>query len=77
MISPELLEILRCPLDPRSARLAVEGNRLVCERCRLRFKIKEGFPSLLAEEAELPEGCESLRDLPCQREARRQRRAQG
>jgi uncharacterized protein YbaR (Trm112 family) len=68
MISPELLEILRCPLDPSRTRLSLEGDHLVCERCRLRFPIKDGFPVLVVEEAELPPGCDSLNQLPCQRE---------
>ena len=69
MISPELLDILRCPLDPSRTRLTLEGDHLVCERCRLRYPIKDGFPVLVVEEAELPPGCESLRQLPCQRES--------
>jgi uncharacterized protein YbaR (Trm112 family) len=68
MISQDLLEILRCPLDPSRTRLTLEGDRLVCERCRLRYKIKDGFPVLIVEEAELPPGCDSLDQLPCQRE---------
>jgi uncharacterized protein YbaR (Trm112 family) len=71
MISQDLLDILRCPLDPSHTRLALEGERLVCQRCSLRFKIRDGFPVLVAEEAELPAGCESLGDLPCQRERRK------
>jgi uncharacterized protein YbaR (Trm112 family) len=70
MISPDLLDILRCPLDPSHTRLALEGDRLLCQRCALRFPIRDGFPVLVAEEAELPPGCESLSDLPCQRQAR-------
>ena len=70
MISPELLDILRCPMNPSRTRLQLEGDRLVCERCALKFKIKDGFPVLVAEEAELPTGCESLSDLPCQREGK-------
>jgi uncharacterized protein YbaR (Trm112 family) len=70
MISQELLDILRCPLDPQS-RLALEGDRLICSRCGLRFLIKDGFPKLIAEEAELPPGCDALDQLPCQREPRR------
>lgn len=66
MISPELLAILRCPLNPSKTRLLLEGNRLVCERCRLRFLIKDGFPVLVVEEAELPAGCPSVSRLPCQ-----------
>ncbi len=69
MINPELLEILRCPLDPSKTRLSLQDDKLICERCRLVFRIKDGFPVLIAEEAELPQGCDSLDQLPCQREA--------
>ena len=70
MISQDLLDILRCPLNPSKTRLRLEADRLICERCNLRFRIKDGFPVLVAEEAELPPGCDSLKALPCQREAR-------
>lgn len=66
MISEELLAILRCPLNPGGARLLADGERLRCEQCDLRFRIQDGFPILVAEEAELPRGCESLSELPCQ-----------
>jgi uncharacterized protein len=67
MVTPEMLDILRCPMDPnREARLEVEDARLYCSRCRLQFRIREGFPSLLIEEATLPEGCKTLGHLPCQ-----------
>lgn len=69
MISQDLLEILRCPMDPeRKTSLVLEGDHLLCPRCQLKFKIKDGFPVLVAEEAELPPGCESLSQLPCQGE---------
>ena len=70
MISQELLDILRCPLNPSRTRLRLEDDHLLCERCALRFRIKDGFPVLVAEEAELPAGCHSLADLPCQREGK-------
>jgi uncharacterized protein YbaR (Trm112 family) len=66
MISPDLLAILRCPLNPSKTRLLLDGNRLICERCGLKFPIKDGFPVLVVAEAELPEGCTSLAQLPCQ-----------
>ena len=67
MISPELLDILRCPLDPtRSARLDQEADGLVCQRCRLKYPIKEGLPCMLVEDALLPPGASSLQALPCQ-----------
>jgi hypothetical protein len=56
-------------MDPaRSARLSLETDHLLCQRCRLKFKIKDGFPVLVVEEAELPAGCPTLQQLPCQRE---------
>lgn len=65
MVSQELLDILRCPMDPqRKARLNVEGDRLVCAACGLRYKIKDGFPVMVVEEAELPAGVDSLEQLP-------------
>jgi uncharacterized protein YbaR (Trm112 family) len=68
MISQELLDILRCPLNP-STRLALKGDHLECERCALKFLIMDGLPVLVVEEAVLPHGCESIAQLPCQREA--------
>jgi uncharacterized protein YbaR (Trm112 family) len=70
MISPELLEILRCPMDPSQTHLRLEEERLICQRCGLKFSIKDGLPILVVEEAELPPGCDSLEQLPCQREAK-------
>lgn len=67
MISEDLLSILRCPLNPGQAQLILDGAHLVCEQCRLRFPIKDGFPVLIVEEAELPPDCESTADLPCQK----------
>jgi len=70
MLSQELLALLRCPLNPSRTRLVLEDQHLVCERCRLKFPIKDGFPVLVVEEAELPPGCESTSQLPCQRDPR-------
>lgn len=70
MISPELLDILRCPLDPSNTRLKLKDDRLECERCALRFKIIDGFPVLVEDAAELPQGCDSISQLPCRREAK-------
>ena len=68
MVTPELLEVLRCPMDPkREAKLVLEDTRLLCSRCRLQYRIREGFPSLLVEEATLPDGVSSPNQLPCQR----------
>jgi uncharacterized protein YbaR (Trm112 family) len=66
MISQDLLDILRCPMDPSHTRLTLAEDRLVCERCQTRFAIKDGLPVLVIEEAELPQGCASIEQLPCQ-----------
>jgi uncharacterized protein YbaR (Trm112 family) len=65
MLTQEFLDILRCPLDPAGSRLDLVGDALVCQRCRVRYPIKDGIPSLIPEEAELPPGCASLDSLPC------------
>jgi hypothetical protein len=55
-------------MDPSRTRLILEADHLVCERCRLRFHIKDGFPVLIVEEAALPPGVTRLEELPCQKE---------
>ena len=72
MINQELLDLLRCPLDPSHTRLDQEGDALICQRCRLRFPVREGIPCMLVEEAQLPTGCNALADLPCQKGAPRE-----
>jgi uncharacterized protein YbaR (Trm112 family) len=70
MIDADLLVYLRCPLDPSRTKLLADGAGLRCERCGLRFRIKDGLPNFLVEDAELPAGCAVLDDLPCKKEAR-------
>jgi uncharacterized protein YbaR (Trm112 family) len=65
MVTQEFLDMLRCPLDPSNTRLDLVGDALVCQRCRLRYPIKDGIPCMLPEEAELPPRCTSLDSLPC------------
>jgi len=67
MINQQLLDILRCPLDPSHTRLEQVAGGLLCQRCRLKFPVRDGNPCMLPEEAELPPGCDSLADLPCQK----------
>ena len=69
MIPQDFLDMLRCPLGPSEVHLEQADDGLVCQRCRLKFPVKDGIPSLLVESAELPQGCASLDDLPCRRTA--------
>lgn len=47
----ELLEILACPKCKGSLRLTPEESELRCEACRLSYRIDDGIPVLLIEEA--------------------------
>ncbi len=50
MLSKDLLEILACPKC--KGILQHKNNKLVCNRCRLRYRIIDGIPNMLIEEAE-------------------------
>jgi uncharacterized protein YbaR (Trm112 family) len=60
-LTPEQIEILRCPLT--RSRLHLENGFLVAERGGLRYPIRDGIPVLLVEEAQLPPGVASLDEL--------------
>ena len=57
-VDADLLSILRCPLT-RSP-LRQEGDFVVADVGGLKYPVKEGIPVMLVEEAQLPEGVESL-----------------
>lgn len=50
-ISPDLLKILACPKCKQSVGYNEEHDSLDCEQCRLRYRIDEGIPVMLEEEA--------------------------
>ncbi len=51
-LDPLLLEILACPECKVSVEL--EGERLVCVKCGRRYRIEDGIPIMLLDEAEPP-----------------------
>ena len=52
MIDPQALQWLRCPIDPkRNAALLDEETHLTCSNCKVRFRIRDGIPNLIADEA--------------------------
>lgn len=65
MVRPELLAILRCPLDGGQSHLEEGDGALVCQRCRLAYPVRDGIACLIPEEATLPPGVERLDALPC------------
>jgi hypothetical protein len=58
VLDEETLSILRCPVT--RSKLKLENGFLVAETGGLRYPIRNGIPVLLAEEATLPQGIESL-----------------
>ncbi len=70
-IPDELLEILVCPLGKKPLRLENDGLvcTLVCTECGARFKIEDGIPNMLLDEATLPDGVTDIKDLACHTES--------
>jgi uncharacterized protein YbaR (Trm112 family) len=52
VISEELLEILACPKCHSKVQLNAAKDALECNNCRLRYRIDDGIPVMLIEEAE-------------------------
>jgi len=52
MIDKELLKILACPKCKGDLKYDEKNDRLICEKCKLAYPIKDGIPVLLIEEAE-------------------------
>ena len=61
VLSPELLNILRCPLT--RSRLTQEGDYLVSEVGGLRYPVRDGIPVMLIEEAKLPAPFRTLQEF--------------
>lgn len=47
----ELLDILACPKCKGELQLTVDGSALLCEACRLSYRVDDGIPILLIDEA--------------------------
>jgi hypothetical protein len=52
-VSPELLEILVCPICKVSVRLTPDGQGLKCGQCRRVYPIKDDIPVMLVDEAKV------------------------
>ena len=48
MIDKELLDILACPACKGDVKL--DGEKIVCTKCGLRYPIKDGIPVMLIDE---------------------------
>ncbi|MFN8140148.1 MAG: hypothetical protein U0R49_10160 [Fimbriimonadales bacterium] len=54
MIEPFLLEILACPRCESRPKVDLRGEMLVCSECGWGYRIIEGIPQMLVEEAVEP-----------------------
>jgi hypothetical protein len=51
-LSPDLLAILVCPACKGDLVYDASAQTLTCGACRLRYRVVEGIPVMLVEEAE-------------------------
>jgi uncharacterized protein YbaR (Trm112 family) len=51
MISPELLEILVCPVDKKPLVVKNDGQSLKCTECRRVYPVRDDIPVMLVDEA--------------------------
>jgi uncharacterized protein len=52
-VSPELLDILVCPLCKAPVKLTAEGQGLKCSQCHRVYPIRDDIPVMLVDEAKI------------------------
>ena len=52
MLDPKLLAILACPVCQKSVDPDDEHNWLYCNNCSVRYRVDNGIPIMLPDEAE-------------------------
>ena len=52
MLNKKLLEILACPKCKGDLEYDIDNNKLICNGCRLRYRIEDDIPIMLIDEAE-------------------------
>ncbi len=50
-LNQELLDILACPKCKGDIYLNDAGDGLICDRCKLRYEIRDDIPVMLIDEA--------------------------
>lgn len=50
-VSKELMEILACPKCKGQVELEADETGIVCLSCRLRYRVEDGIPVMLIDEA--------------------------
>jgi len=52
MVEQELLDILACPKCKKELEYDEENQKLICNACRLKYRIEDDIPVMLIDEAE-------------------------
>ncbi len=52
MVEKDLLEILACPKCKGDLKYDEKQDKLICEHCRLIFRVEDDIPIMLIDEAE-------------------------
>ena len=52
MLKEELLKILACPGCKADLIYKKEESKLICQNCRLKFKVQDDIPIMLLDQAE-------------------------
>ena len=52
MLNNKLLDILACPKCKGDLEYDREKNKLICNSCKLRYKVEDDIPIMLIDEAE-------------------------
>jgi uncharacterized protein len=63
----DIQTILRCPLDPARLSPLLRIEQEYHCNCGVRFPVKQGLPILIADQADLPDGCKTRHQLPCRK----------
>ncbi len=63
LLPQDLLDLLVCPIGKKPLR--VEGDLLICTECGAGYRVTDGIPNMLIEEAVLPDGVSDPQELSC------------
>lgn len=55
MLNPILREILACPACEDHPKVRIEDDRVICDKCRRVYAIKNDIPIMLIDEATIME----------------------
>ncbi|MFQ6103701.1 MAG: Trm112 family protein [Candidatus Glassbacteria bacterium] len=51
-LDDRLLEILACPKCKGELEYDIDNEKLICEKCRLKYRVENDIPVMLIDEAE-------------------------